>query len=106
MTQTSPSDSHRTLLKAIATGRMVEATYNGTRMRLAPHQIFARRSEPFLAAVNPAKNTGEHAPQLGLFKLSGLSDIEVLDEGFEPLPSFAGRVPHQEDVEIFSVVSA
>lgn len=106
MIPASQSNAHRTLLEAIAIGRMVEATYNGERMRLAPHQLFARRNEPFLAAVNPAKNTGERGQQLGLFKLSGLSEVVVLDEAFEPLPGFAGGVPRADDIEIFSVAPA
>lgn len=106
MIPTSQSNAHRTLLEAIAVGRMVEATYNGKRLCLAPHQLFARRSEPFLAAVNPAKNMGERGQQLGLFKLSGLSEVVALDEAFEPLPGFAGGVPRADDIEIFSVATA
>lgn len=99
-------DSHRTLLQAIAGARMVGVTYNGTRMLLAPYQLFARNSESFLAALNPAKNTGDRPKELGFFKVSGLSEVELLDEGFDPLASFVGRVPRDGDMEILSVVPA
>jgi hypothetical protein len=97
------SDAQRKLLEAIATLKMVRATYNGTEMLLAPHQLFARRGEPFVAAFNPAKNRGDQERRLGYFKVSGLSRMDLLDEGFEPLPSFDGSLPSVDDVELFSV---
>lgn len=93
----------RLLIEAIATRRMVAVDYNGQRIQLAPHLLFERRGDLFVGALNPAKNRrSDEEPTLGYFKLKGLSNLALADEGFEPLEG-VGELPREEDVLVFGV---
>lgn len=99
--------SEKTLIEAIARMRLIVARYNGTEMRLAPHQLFSRHGELFVRAFNPLKNwRSEEERRLGDFKLAGLSDVALTEEPFEPLPSFDCAPPREGDQHLFAVAVA
>ena len=88
------SDVRLTLMEAIARQKTVEARYNGMRIRLAPHVLYERRGELFVSALNLSKAwRSADERRLGQFKLAGLGSPDLLDEGFEPLPSFEPAAP-------------
>ncbi|WP_079637891.1 hypothetical protein [Sphingopyxis flava] len=98
------NDTRLKMMEAIARRRMVAANYNGNRMMLAPHLMFERRGDLFVSALNLGKNwRSEDERRLGHFKLDGLGAPEVLEDGFEPLPSFEAVAPREDDALILAI---
>lgn len=92
------------LMEAIACKRTVAASYNGQRVRLAPHVLFERRGELFIRALNLDKVwRSDEEPRLGQFKLAGLGDPEVLDEGFAPIAGYDAAPPQPGDALVMAV---
>lgn len=71
-------DQRLVIMEAIVGRKIVQASYNGSRTRLAPYMLFERNGELFTAALNVDKlwRLGEH-PRLGQFKLAGLSGVRA-----------------------------
>jgi hypothetical protein len=98
------SDVRIALMQAIATQRTIAVRYNGERIVLAPHLLFERHGDLFVAALNLGKGwRSDEEPRLGQFKLAGLAEPELLEEPFEPLPAYDGTLPRKGDVAILSV---
>jgi hypothetical protein len=95
---------NQTLLEAIALKKIVVATYNRTRMKLAPHILYTRNDSLFVDAVALEK---EGAPpkekKLGSFKLDGLSDIALGDQHFELQEVFDPAEPRYDGSTLFKV---
>lgn len=93
-----------TMLEAIARQRVVATCYNGERIRLAPHLLFERHGDLFIGALNLDKNwRADDEPRLGQFKLAGLGGAELLDETFDPLPSYEAAAPRAEDTLVLAI---
>ena len=98
------NDTRMKMMEAIARRRMVTAEYNGNVMRLAPHQLFERRGDLFVSALNLSKNWRSPDDwKLGHFKLDGLAAAELQDEEFQPLPMFEAAAPHEDDTLLLAV---
>jgi hypothetical protein len=92
------------LMEAIARKRTVTARYNGNQIKLAPHLLFERHGDLFISALNMSKVwRADDEPRLGQFKLAGLGATELLDESFDPLPSYQAGPPRAEDTLILAV---
>lgn len=75
--------------EAIRERRAISATYNGATLDLEPYNVFVRNGALFLGAFNPHKNRRvDRDPELGVFNLSGLSDV-VLGKPFTPVEMLA-----------------
>ena len=100
----SSSDPRLVLFEAIARKRAVTAQYNGVQMRLAPHLLFERRGDLFLSALNLTKNwRADDEKYLGYFKLDGLAETTLTEEGFDPLPAFEPTVPQPDDTLVLAI---
>ena len=100
----SSNDPRMVLFEAIARKRAVTAQYNGVQMRLAPHVLFERRGDLFLSALNMTKNwRSDDEKHLGHFKLDGLGETILTDEGFDPLPSFQPTAPQPDDTLVLAI---
>ena len=98
------NETRITLIEAIARKQMVTAQYNGKPMRLAPHLMFERRGDLFVSALNMSKCWSiDDEPRLGQFKLAGLVAAELLDESFDPLPSYEQAPPRGDDTLILAI---
>ena len=98
------TENRLTLFEAISRKRIIEALYNGTTIRLAPHLMFERRGDLFVSALNLGKTwRSDEEPRLGQFKLAGLGDATLLDDEFEPLAGFKPTAPRDDDVLILAV---
>jgi hypothetical protein len=98
------SNPSLTVMEAIARKRTIAAQYNGQRIVLAPHLLFERHGDQFVSALNAGKAwRSDEEPRLGQFKLAGLGALELLDDPFEPLPSFTGALPREGDIAILAV---
>ncbi|PLK26039.1 hypothetical protein [Novosphingobium sp. TH158] len=92
------------MMEAIARKQIVEADYNGQRIRLAPHLLFERHGDLFVSALNLGKTwRSDEEPRLGQFKLAGLGNPALLDEPFETLPTFAPQPPRETDTLLLAV---
>ena len=98
------SDVRLTLMEAIARQKTIEARYNGNRIKLAPHLMFERHGELFVSALNLSKSwRSAEDRRLGQFKLAGLGSPDLLDEGFDPLPSYEPSTPHSDDTLLLAI---
>jgi hypothetical protein len=97
-------DTRLKLMEAIARKKLVTAQYNGQVLTLAPHLLFERRGDLFISALNLNKSwRSDEEPRLGHFKLGGLAEIALSDDGFDPLPSFDAGPPREEDTPLLGV---
>jgi hypothetical protein len=80
---------NKEFFEGVALKKCVVATYNRTHFRLAPHIVYTRHDELYVDAVALEKD-GElpREIKLGTFKLSGLKDVQVEDEHFQPADIF------------------
>lgn len=98
------SDPRLALMEAITRRIVVEARYNGAVIRLAPHFLFERHGELFVSALNLSKAwRSDDERRLGQFKLAGLAETRVMEDAFEPLPSFSPEPPRADDTLILSI---
>lgn len=98
------NDTRLKLMEAIARRRMVTAQYNGNAMTLAPHLMFERHGDLFVSALNVGKNwRSDDERRLGHFKLDGLGQTELSEEGFDPLPTFEAVAPKDDDTLVLAI---
>lgn len=98
------SDTRLKLMAAIARRQYVMARYNGGYVKLAPHLLFERHGDLFVSALNMSKAwRSEDERRLGQFKLTGLVATELLDEQFEPLPTYEAATPRSDDTLILAI---
>lgn len=98
------SEARLKLMEAIARKRTVTAHYNGDQLKLAPHMLFERHGDLFVSALNMSKNWRDDAERkLGHFKLMGLAEVELMNESFDPMPSYEATAPRSEDTLILAV---
>lgn len=100
----SHSDARLTLIEAVARKQAVEARYNGTVIKLAPHLIFERHGDLFISALNMSKTwRADEEPRLGQFKIAGLKDIALLDEAFDAVAAYDGTAPRSDDIIVLTI---
>lgn len=77
------------LIEAIARRLCVDASYNRTQVRLAPHVAYTRHGDLFVDAVT-IEREGKKPKEikLGTFKLAGLVDLRLTRRLFVPLANF------------------
>jgi hypothetical protein len=77
------------VLEAIALRKSLGAVYNNGRVTLAPHLLFSRHDELYLAAVTISRDgQPPREPKLGTFKLAGLKELGLVDGTFDAFPGF------------------
>jgi hypothetical protein len=100
-------ESSKLVLEAIARRRCIEATYNRTAIKLAPHILYTRHGELFVDAVTVER---EGKPpreiKLGTFKLAGLAIGEIVSRTFSPAASFNLGDPKYAGATLFAVEAA
>lgn len=74
------------IFEAIALQKCLMATYNKMVVKLAPHILYTRHDEMFIDAVTIERDgRPPRELKLGTFKLAGLNDVSLMDEGFEAM---------------------
>lgn len=98
------SETRIKLIEAIARKQAVAARYNGGLIKLAPHLLFERHGDLFVSALNMSKSwRTDDERRLGQFKLAGLEATELLEETFDPLPSYEAAAPRDDDTLILTI---
>lgn len=97
----------RLVLEAIARRRCIEATYNRSAIKLAPHILYTRHGELFVDAVT-VEREGRPPQQakLGTFKLAGLAVQGVVARSFRTEPVFNPGDDKYAGVTVFSIEAA
>ena len=95
----------RPVLEAIALRRLLEATYNRMRVKLAPHILYTRHDEMYVDAITiEREGRPVTEPKLGTFKLAGLKIEGVLPTTFNPQGDlFEPNNPKYEGVTLLAV---
>jgi hypothetical protein len=88
----APAGPAPTIFAAIVRQVCVDARYNGGKVILAPHAIFTRHGELYIAAITVSRDFKmPREPKIGLFKLDGLADLTLTERAFEISPLFDRR---------------
>jgi hypothetical protein len=93
---------HLMILQAIALKKCLRVTYNRVEMKLAPHILYTRHDDMHVDAV--ALEKGGQPPRerkLGTFKLAGLNNMSLCDDGFEIEPFFEREAERYAGVTLF-----
>ena len=96
---------NRKLFEAIALRKCLDATYNRSAVKLAPHILYTRHGELYVDAVTiEREGKPPREVKLGTFKIAGLSGIEVdEDRQFQPEPIFDPSDSKYDGVTVFAV---
>lgn len=97
-------DTRFKLMEAIVRQRTVAVHYNGQDLKIAPHLLYERHGDLFVGALNLSKNwRDDDDRRLGQFKLAGLRQAQLLEEGFDPLPTYKAEPPRGEDTIVMAL---
>lgn len=100
-------DMNKTVLEAIALRKCLEATYNRTRIRLAPHILYTKHDQLYLDGVTLERDgKPPREIKVGAFKLDGLCDLALTPYEFEPQPVFNPREDRYQGNTLFAVEMA
>ena len=98
------NDSRLIMMEAIARQKLVTVRYNGAEITLAPHVLFERHGDLFVSALNLSKNwRADDERYLGQFKLAGLGEARLQEEGFTALSSYKPEVPRADDTLLLAI---
>lgn len=85
----APANPTLLFFEAIVRQRCIEATYNRTRMVLAPHILYTRHGGLHVDAIVVSReNMLPKEVKMGTFKVDGLSGLRLTERAFEVNPSF------------------
>lgn len=92
------------LLEAIALRKCVEAVYNRSTIKLAPHILYTRHDELFVDGIT-VEREGQppRETKLGTFKLQGLQGLALISRSFTPNPLFDPAAEKYSGVTLFAV---
>lgn len=90
----APADPAELVREAIGRKLCIVATYNRTKIRLAPHILYTKHDDPFVDAV-VLERDGQPPREIkiGQFKLAGLGDVALTRTRFVPQPGFDAADP-------------
>lgn len=95
---------HLLIFQAIALKKCLRATYNRVDMRLAPHILYTKHDDMHVDAVALEKNgRPPREKKLGTFKVLGLSNMALCDDGFEIEDFYEPEAERYAGVTLFAV---
>lgn len=95
---------NRKMFEAIALRKCVDATYNRTTVKLAPHILYTRHGELYVDAVTVERDgKPPREVKLGTFKLAGLKELHVDERPFHPETVFDPGDSKYDGVTVFAV---
>lgn len=100
-------ETNKVFFEAIALRKCVEAQYNRTSVKLAPHILYTRHDELYVDAVTIERDgQPPREKKLGTFKLTGLKEAAVAGRQFQPEPIFDPNDSKYQGVTLFAVEPA
>ncbi|MDQ0251082.1 hypothetical protein J2W22_003146 [Sphingomonas kyeonggiensis] len=95
------------LFEAVVRHKCVSATYNRTRMILAPHILYTRHDQVYLDAVVVSKEGFlPREEKVGTFKLDGLKELTLLERDFVVSGLFDASLEKYQGVTLIQVEAA
>src|SRR6187551_1891202 len=92
------------IFEAIALRRCLTAQYNKLTLVLAPHVLYKRNDSYFIDAITITRDGAEpREPKVGSYNLAGLSELQVLEGGFDEHPLFNRMDPKYRDNTLFMI---
>ncbi|MFD1610514.1 hypothetical protein ACFSCW_01715 [Sphingomonas tabacisoli] len=92
---------------AMRNRRCLRGRYNGGSVVLAPYLLYERHEIPHLAALTVSRDGKVgRAEKLSVYRLPGLTDLELTGELFEPVPEMLETHQHPIDVLLGSALGA
>lgn len=99
-----PMQFSKILLEAIALRKHVVATYNRQIVTLAPHILYTRHDELYVDAVTVERDgKPPREIKLGTFKLTGLSDVSLVERSFLPMRIFDAKAEKYAGTTLLAV---
>jgi hypothetical protein len=100
-------NTNRMFFEAIALKRCIVAIYNRMRVKLAPHILYTKHGDMFVDAVTLERDgQPPREIKLGTFKLAGLKDPDLVEDGFQPEALFNPADEKYAGVTLFAVEPA
>lgn len=100
----APTGPTATVLEAIVRQLCVSATYNRTRMILAPHILYTRNGALYVDAdIVSREGMLPREPKIGVFKLDGLNDLQLIQRPFTPSPLFDAEAEKYAGVTLLAI---
>lgn len=94
------------ILEAIVLRKCVTATYNRTRILLAPHILYKKNDSHYIDAITIERDgVPPKEVKLGAFNLDGLKDVGPSDRPFEPSGLFVPYEERYREATLFSIES-
>lgn len=91
---------------AIQRRRCVRAMYNRGEVVLAPYLLYTRHDEPHLAAALVSRDgQAPKVPKVGVYRLSGLSDLQPTSRLFTPNAGLMDEYKHPTDEIVASALA-
>ena len=95
---------NRKMFEAIALRKCVDAKYNRSAFKLAPHILYTKHGELFVDAVTVERDgKPPREVKLGTFKLAGLKELNVDERPFRPESVFDPEDGKYAGVTVFVV---
>jgi hypothetical protein len=92
------------ILEAIALRRQLGARYNKLELVLAPHVLYKRNDSFFIDAITLLRDGKEPKEiKVGSYNLAGLSELDVLETGFDIHPLFNRMDPKYRGNTLFMI---
>jgi hypothetical protein len=92
------------LFEAVVRRKCVSATYNRTRMILAPHILYTRHDQVYVDAVVVSKEGFlPREEKVGVFKLDGLKELTLLERDFVPSALFDPALEKYQGVTLIKL---
>lgn len=95
---------NKEFFEGVALKKCVTATYNKSKILLAPHILYTRHDEMHVDAVTiEREGQPPRELKLGTFKLSGLKDVIVEERQFEPSDLFDETAEKYQDTTLLVI---
>ncbi|MBB4097874.1 hypothetical protein [Sphingomonas kyeonggiensis] len=92
------------LFEAVVRHKCVSATYNRTRMILAPHILYTRHDQVYVDAVVVSKEGFlPREEKVGTFKLDGLKELILQDRDFTRSELFDASLEKYQGVTLIAI---
>lgn len=100
----APTGPVPTILEAIVRRLCIAVTYNRQRVVLAPHILYTRHGELHVDAVAVERDgKPPREAKIGIYRLTGLSDIEITDRAFFVIEDFDPGIERYQGETLLAV---
>lgn len=105
--ESMPTGPVPTIFEAVVKQLCIKAMYNTHKVVLAPHVVYTRHGDLFIDAITVARNGMlPREIKLGVFKVAGLTDVQLSNRPFEISDLFEPDAERYIDTAVMKVEKA